>query len=174
MALSAFDPKAQPEAYNVALDLSQMWPKEGPRNLLLLGPRGVGKTHLAAGLLLELATRDTVGTFVDWTQLVAELKMSDDQRAVERARLEPLLTRVVICLDDVSRSSTMTEHLVGWRDNIINSRWVRGLPTIWTANLSVDEFKSDLGGAGASRVFESVLAPKFRPGDRRLNALPGR
>jgi len=166
MVLERFSRDSQPNAYDTISELATSWPFPKPINIALLGDRGTGKTHLGCGLLLALAETGWYGRYVYWPGLIAAVKSADDQRDAERRLLEPLKTSAVIVLDDVGRDK-MTEHLEGWRDVIMDARWVAGLPTVITANLNALELHDWLGPASASRFFSDASVVMMQPGDQR-------
>lgn len=154
MGLETFDYRLQAEGFEAVNRVVEQWPKLDPLNIALLGDRGIGKTHLAVGLLLYLASQRVYGRFHYWPGTVTNIKMAEEQRTAERALLEPLKTVPMLVMDDVGAEKT-TEHLDNWRDVIIDARWVAGLPTVFTGNITPVEFREWLGEAGASRVLSS-------------------
>ena len=94
--------------------------------LLFVGPCGVGKTHLAVGILHALiAERGVSGRFVDCKELLKDIQNSyaanSDQ--TERQVLRPALEAEVLVLDELGAArrtdwvSDMVEHLLNMRYN---------------------------------------------------------
>jgi len=108
--------------------------------LLFAGPPGVGKTHLAAAVLIELIeTYHVRGRFVDLTALTHELQAVMDPES-ERSRgsiLRPIETAEVLVLDELgSQKSTAWSRDVLY--NLINRRYAKRLPTLFTTNFRLD------------------------------------
>ena len=95
--------------------------------LLFLGPCGVGKTHLAVGVLRELVeTKGARGQFWDFHELIREIKSSYDPetKTTELQVLEPVVEADVLLLDDLG-AWKMTDWM---NDTLISisrdrSRW---------------------------------------------------
>src|SRR5271155_3824516 len=68
------------QSLNVAKTRVQGFAREFPSNtehgLLLIGPCGVGKTHLAVAALKEIALRGHSGVFYDYRELLKEIQES--------------------------------------------------------------------------------------------------
>jgi DNA replication protein DnaC len=104
--------------------------------LLFMGPPGVGKTHLAAGVLAEIIERYRVrGRFVEFTALIHQIQATFDPGSPESKReiLDPLVGAELLVLDELG-----AQQPTPWvRDIlylIINSRYTRRLPTLFTTN----------------------------------------
>jgi DNA replication protein DnaC len=172
MTLYTYDPDAQPEAYETAMQfVAEVDSAEGAGNMALLGPPGTGKTHLAIGLLLVVAESLIRGQYVHWPGLILTLNTSHDRGECERLRLEPLLTTPLLILDDCGRES-LTPYMTTWLDRILDARWVGRLATVFTANLRRPELVAWMGPAGASRVQASCRWVTMQPTDRRVRPLP--
>lgn len=113
--------------------------------LLLVGPSGAGKTHLAVGVLRELIERYGVqGRFVDFNSLLYQIQSTFDPGSPESKRqiLDPLTESDVLVLDELG-----AQQPTPWvRDTlylIINQRYMRRRPTLFTSNYYLQPSKAE-------------------------------
>ncbi len=100
----------QAEAWNLSLRNARLvvsgfareYPSAREHGLLLMGPCGVGKTHLAVAALVELLNRGHEVLFYDYRDLLKEIQSSYSEMTQLREMevLEPVLTAEVLLLDD--------------------------------------------------------------------------
>lgn len=103
--------------------------------LLLMGPVGVGKTHLAAGLVKKLALEKGARCrWCDFSDLLAEIKKRYAGNAFdEYTILEPLVTAEILCLDDLG-SMKIRDWTLDLLSYVINQRYVNHRLVIATTN----------------------------------------
>jgi DNA replication protein DnaC len=104
--------------------------------LLLSGDNGVGKTHLAVGVLRELVVeKGATGQFWDFHELIREIKSSynHDTRTTEVQVLAPVVETDVLLLDDLG-AWRMTDWMVDTLFYVLNSRYLAKRATILTTN----------------------------------------
>lgn len=139
--------------------------------LLLVGPAGVGKTHLAVSVLLELVERQGVhGRFVDFTSLIYQIQSTFDPRSPESQReiLDPFLGAELLVLDELGAQKPSP-----WVNDIlyliINGRYIRRLPTLFTTNFPLDvPARPDLD---RPQEKDSASAPRQEPLAWRIPAM---
>ena len=157
------------------------------KGLLLMGPSGVGKTHLAVAALKELIRRGHGGLFCDYRELLKEIQASYNpaSESTEMGVLEPIRTVELLVLDDLgaSKPSAWVLDIIGL---VLNARYNEKRMTILTTNytdvtpdvgallpsgervkIKEDALGDRIGARMRSRLYEmcrtvEVFAPDFR------------
>lgn len=129
------------------------------QGLLLMGPSGVGKTHLAVAALKELIPRGHGGLFCDYRELLKEIQASYNSasESTEMGILEPIRTAEVLILDDLgaSKPSDWVRDIVSI---VLNARYNEKRTTIVTTNY-VDNPQSE---GESTRLPNGKLVPAVR------------
>ncbi len=105
--------------------------------LLFLGPCGVGKTHLAVGILHALiAERNVTGRFFDCKELLKQIQNSyaASNEQTERQVLRPALDAEVLVLDELG-AARKTDWVSDMVEHVLNMRYNDRKTTILTTNL---------------------------------------
>ncbi len=109
---------------------------DNPRGLLLVGPCGVGKTHLSVAVLKAVVTeKQARGRFVDETELFRRLHYSyqRDSPETERDVLRPLMEADLLVWDDLG-TGRPTEWALETMRTVVNYRYTYNKLTIFTTN----------------------------------------
>jgi DNA replication protein DnaC len=104
--------------------------------LLFVGNAGLGKTHLAAGILQELIIEKSVnGLFFDYHDLLKKIQHSYNPSvaATELSVLQPVFEAEVLVLDDLG-ATRPTDWVWDTVAHILNARYGRNQTTIITTN----------------------------------------
>jgi DNA replication protein DnaC len=129
------------------------------QGLLLAGPSGAGKTHLAVAALKELIHRGHGGLFCDYRELLKEIQASYDaaSESTEMAILEPVRGAEILILDDLgaSKPSDWVRDIVSI---VLNARYNEKRTTIITTNY-VDHPPSE---GETTRLPNGKLVPAIR------------
>jgi DNA replication protein DnaC len=113
--------------------------------LLLVGPIGCGKTHLAVGIAKELISQKAAAClFYDYRELLKEIQNSYNAsvQATEMEVLRPVFDAEVLVLDELGAAKP-TEWVWDTVSHILNTRYNDKRTTIITTNYA------DLPPAGA-------------------------
>ena len=108
--------------------------------LLLIGPVGVGKTHIAVGIMKELILRKgTPCLFYDYRELLKQIQNSynDSVKATELDVLRPVFDTDVLVLDELGAVKP-TEWVWDTVSLILNTRYNDNRTTIITTNYPDD------------------------------------
>lgn len=146
-------------------------------DLFLVGPPGVGKTHMAVAILREKLIETDNRYFRPWFIEIPELLMQIRQSFDGRGEMTEagLLGRYGECsflvLDDLgaekaSEWATQTLYL------LINRRYREDRRTIITSNLSIAALSERLSDRIASRIAGMCKVIKLTGPDRRLKPAP--
>jgi len=140
------------------------YPLPQPFGLLLMGPQGTGKTHLAVGIIKELIRRKSVPClFCTFPELLKEIQNSYNpiSQASELALLTPVLETEVLVVDELGaqKPSDWVRDQVAY---ILNYRYNENKVTIITTNyLDEPEKTKDLTDSLAQRITERIRSRLF-------------
>ena len=141
-------------AYNYAKSFEQM--KKDNVGLLFYGDVGSGKTYLACSIANELIEREQVKVkIMNLSQVINQIQKSafklDSNEIINNLSNIPLLI-----LDDlgIERDTSYAREQVY---NIINSRYLKGRPTIFTTNLSLEIIQNPNIELEYQRIYSRIL-----------------
>lgn len=144
-------------------------------SLYLTGPRGTGKTHMAAAIIREIVLDKTPShslSGLQWTSapdLLLEIRATfrDGSERSEKEIIEQYSNCKLLVLDDLGAEKTS-----GWSlqtlYTIIDRRYREERQTIITSNLSLDELAAQVDDRIASRLSELCRVVVLTGRDRRV------
>jgi DNA replication protein DnaC len=147
-----------------------------PKGLCLIGPHGIGKTHLAVAALRAALERGNQGIFYEVSDLLRVIRSTYNPvtKTAEMDVLQPLLTSQLLVLDDVGKEKT-SEWVEETMTFIVNSRYNQRLTTIFTSNYednpdieALDSLRVRVGSRMYSRMHEMCDFIDYGGADYRL------
>ncbi|MGE5618293.1 MAG: ATP-binding protein [Sphingomonadaceae bacterium] len=172
MTFDSFDRRGQAvddmalDSLREAYKLARAFAEEPHLWLVLLGPTGCGKTHLAAAIANEVIARGQPAYFVVVPDLLDHLRSaySPDSRVPYDELFEAIRTAPLLILDDLGAHSSTP-----WAEEklfqLVNHRYNHRLPTVITTNQSLDEMDERLASRLADLKVSTLLlisAPSYR------------
>jgi DNA replication protein DnaC len=179
--LAGFHERGNPSLASAKRRIARLvdeWPM-AERGLLLMGPCGSGKTHLAVAALLEIIAQGKPGKllFSNFQDLIQEILASiDSENAPSRSEiLAPILTADLLVLDELG-SQKPTQFVQDMLYYIINTRYNEQRATIFTTNyldeprdLKEESLETRIGKRLRSRLFEMAERVIVDADDYRKN-----
>lgn len=162
------------EGAKAARDAAYTFAREPKGWLVIIGPNGNGKTHLAAAIANSLRQRGVVVLFLNVPDLLDDLRNAFDPRREKddtvlsyEERFETIKRAPTLILDDFgAESATLWANEKLYQ--ILNYRTDMGLPTVITSNVKLKDMEarlqSRLGNKRLGRVVENSAAD-FRRGE---------
>lgn len=182
--LNELDERAHPalgQAKRRVQEFVDGWmPQRAVPGLLIVGPCGSGKTHLAVAAVLEIIDSAKPGRvlFCNFQDLIQEIQASFDSEEVPRKSeiLRPLLETDLLVLDELGsqKPSMFVQDILYY---VINSRYNDERTTIFTTNY-VDNLQDRIGEQMRSRLHEMTQeirllgVPDYRAKRRADNRNP--
>ena len=171
------------KAKNLAREFVDTYPAVDA-GLLLLGPAGRGKTHLACAILSELVAKKGVpGIYGDFSDLLMKIQTSfrPDADLSKESILAPYAEAEVLVLDELGASKPHP-WVLDVLYNLLNTRYNRKRITIVTSNFEDepdkdsgerDRLEDRVGSRIRSRLFEMCLMVTMRGDDFRRTVVQG-
>lgn len=158
---SFLDRNGSETAYKVAVKYVKTFKEWNDESLLLWGEPGNGKTHIAAAIVNELSKKGYIVVFQSVPELLQRIRstFNSENKENETQIMRALLECDLLILDDIGAEKT-TEWVEEKLFNIIDGRYRKELPTLYTSNLEPKELKNQVGKRSYDRMVETSLTVK--------------
>jgi DNA replication protein DnaC len=146
------------------------------KGLCLIGPHGIGKTHLAVAAMRTVLANGNQAVFYEVSDLLRLIRSTYNPvtKTAEMEFLQPLLTTQLLVLDDVGKEKT-SEWVEETMTFIVNTRYNHRLTTIFTSNYednpdaeALDSLRVRVGSRMYSRIHEMCDFVEYGGADYRL------
>ena len=136
------------KAKEICMGYAAAFPEQTPRDLLLTGPTGLGKSHLLNAIGLELAAR---GLYVYKTTAYNFINSAMDA-IKERTAPPDFMAPDLLIIDDLGTEPMIPNITRETLFSVINERQSADRATLWATNLGLDFIQDSYGGRFLSRL----------------------
>ncbi|HHY72757.1 MAG TPA: ATP-binding protein [Bacillus bacterium] len=141
---------------------------QAPKNLLLFGETGIGKTHLAVSILKVVIEKEYSGLFISLPLLLSLIKNTyskyDDSGLTAADVMKKMKEIDLLVIDDMGAEAG-SNHDIQKVFELLDSRL--GKPTIFTTNLNFEQFSEMFGKRNTSRILKNTFILKLDGNDYR-------
>jgi DNA replication protein DnaC len=154
--IGAFDPTRQEldaAAHHKALAAVKHWIAGEIRNLILIGPVGVGKTHLAKAAIANVVLNGGGATFLRAGTFYRRMMDFDSSRESRMKWLDQIAHSPALALDDLGAAQTGNDEILGRLEDLTDRRYeITGSQTLVTTNLLPEELEKAIGVRSFDRL----------------------
>lgn len=140
------------KAKAICMSYAASFPEQSPRDLLLMGPTGLGKSHLLNAIGLELAAR---GLYVYKTTAYNFINAAMDA-IKERTAPPDFMAPDLLIIDDLGTEPMIPNITRETLFSVINERQSAGKATLWATNMGLDFIQDSYG----DRFLSRLIAPR--------------
>lgn len=131
---------------------AQSYPDQSPRDLLITGPTGLGKSHLLNAIGLELAAR---GVYV-YKTTAYNLINSAMEAIKEKTPAPDFVAPDILIIDDLGTEPMIPNITRETFFSVLNERQIAHKPTLWATNLGLEFIQDSYG----DRFLSRLVAPR--------------
>ncbi len=157
--------KAMRYVYNSCLKYAESFDLDSV-SLYFYGRTGLGKTHLSLAIANEVIKKGYNVIYGSVINFLNKMEKEKFGRAETFNTEEILIGADLLILDDLG-AEFQSAYTVSAIYNILNSRICRGIPTIISSNLSINEIKDRYPESIASRIIGNFTTVEFIGDDVR-------
>ncbi len=153
------------EIFNYCQKYAEHFTTKNP-NLLMTGSAGLGKTHLALAIANTALSRGADVIYISSRNLFDQ--MEREKFALSSDLRQTVMEAELLILDDLG-TEFLTQYGISFLYDIVNTRMLRRLPTIYTTNIVKEEMlRARYTEKTASRLLGSCELLTFFGNDIRL------
>ena len=136
-------------------------------NLLFMGKSGLGKTHLSLAIAKEAVKKGYNVVYGPAQNLFSDAEKEHFSYSGNKEKLEALLDADLLVIDDLG-TEFITNFVSSLFYDIVNTRILKGKPTIISTNLTIEEIEKRYSARIASRFIGEYTIKVFTGNDIRL------
>lgn len=140
------------KAKEICQRYADAFPDQTPRDLLITGPTGLGKSHLLNAIGLELAAK---GVYVYKTTAYNLINSAMDA-IKERTAAPDFMAPELLIIDDLGTEPMIPTVTRETLFSVINERQAANKPTLWATNRDLEFIQESYG----DRFFSRLIAPR--------------
>ena len=144
-------------------------PEPGRNGLFITGPKGTGKTHLAAAIANQLMNQGTAVICMTMIDLLERIKRTYEKNADSESTVLNLYKQVPLLIIDDMGKEPATEWGISKIYAIINGRYEGYMPTIVTTNYDDQQLVKRLTPPGGDDITADATIDRLR---EMCHALP--
>lgn len=144
-------------------------PDPGRNGLFITGPKGTGKTHLAAAIANQLMNQGTAVICMTMIDLLERIKRTYEKNADSESTVLNLYKQVPLLIIDDMGKEPATEWGISKIYAIINGRYEGYMPTIVTTNYDDQQLVKRLTPPGGDDITADATIDRLR---EMCHALP--
>ena len=139
------------------------------KGAVLLGPPGLGKTHLLTAIVAHAISMGQTANYFVWPDVLTEIKngFGKPREELRRDLMAQLQAVDLLALDELALKSSATEFETGQLFELIDLRYREQRPTLVASNATGSTFASVVGERIADRLTECSPVIVFSGQSRR-------
>jgi DNA replication protein DnaC len=153
------------DVFNSCKRYAQAFDKDS-KSLYFYGRTGLGKTHLSLAIASDVIKKGYNVIYGSVITFLNKMEKEKFGRAETFVTEDSLIGADLLILDDLG-AEFQSSYTVSAIYNLLNSRICRGVPTIISSNLSLDEIKNRYPESIASRIIGTFSPVEFIGDDVR-------
>ena len=122
--------------------------------LVILGPPGIGKTHLAIAAMWRIAARRGISMYVNGATLGDTMRNFEDNAADNFK--SSMVKADWLVIDDIGAAYDPNSYIAGTIHDVLTRRYERAAPTLMTSNLTEDQLKCAVDRDDLGRIYSRM------------------